>query len=99
MPGVFGRISGAIDNLAAPIGGAANKLLRGKSMYAGVDAAKAALAAAPRGSRRAALGGLKSAQAALRTANVKTGRKAIGARSSFRWNWLRQQKKRSQRGI
>lgn len=71
MPGVFGRGASAV-------GGAANRMLRGQSMYAGVNAAKAALAAAPRGSRRAALGGLKNAQAALDASNMRTGRNVIG---------------------
>lgn len=72
MPGVFGKGM-------ASIGGATNRLLRGQSMYSGVNAAKAALAAAPRGSRRTALAGVKSAQSALDASNMKTGRRVVGA--------------------
>jgi L,D-peptidoglycan transpeptidase YkuD (ErfK/YbiS/YcfS/YnhG family) len=72
MPGVFGK------GLAS-IGGMTNKLLRGQSMYSGVNNAKAALAAAPRGSRRTALDGVRTAQSALDASNMKTGRRVAGA--------------------
>jgi hypothetical protein len=72
MPGVFGRG-------VASIGGAANMLLKGKSMNAGVDAARLGIASAPRGSRRAAVSSFRDAERLRSESNMKTGRRVIGA--------------------
>jgi hypothetical protein len=72
MPGVFGRG-------VASIGGTANRVLKGNSMNAGVNAARSAIASAPRGSRRAAVSSFRDAERLRSESNMKTGRRVIGA--------------------
>lgn len=80
MPGVFGRIGGAIDHLAAPIGKTINRVTKGTAgMNRAIVSARGSMPVGMRG----------SIADTARMINIKTGRKAIGARSSFRWNWLR----------
>lgn len=93
MPGVFGKIGRGIDAMAEPLGHSINRLRLG-SARAGHAPSSAIAAGGGLGSAIAS-----AARASRKAQNIKVGRTAIGARSSFRWNWLRQQKKRSQRGI
>jgi len=73
MPGVFGRIGGAIDNVAEPLGYGINRLLKG-SMRAGHMPS----GTFPAGNRMGSA--IASAyRTSMQPQNIRTGRKAIGA--------------------
>lgn len=83
MPGIFGRIGAGLDSVAEPLGRSVNRLRLG-SVRAGYASSRAVSAGGGIGSLIAS-----TARASARPQNIRTGRTVIGARSSFKWDWLR----------